>query len=329
MSMSSGLIIIITLAKLALRVDAEITVDNSTSGNTSVSLEDYVESYRRQFTTYIEDHNNRVDALHKLYEKNLESVEIQKQFLLDRIRQAEEHLFPLELLNSQSKKCVSKYRNEMPNSGRAQSDISECLEAARYQLKEIGADPRRTVKILENYYSKIFEESATNCLAEVNTPFKCVEEEILSANEFTINNNLKFDEEMDNSEHQARTHIKAVFNCSFVIHFQTAMAIAEAKVNIELCMKSEDNYCACQDGHTCENLQHVRPSELNSENITISNSLYGKSKSCLLLAASPEEENKPKEEAAAKAKPESPKKDNRKEAAAAPTKGAKKKKKRT
>uniref|UniRef100_A0A1B0GG99 Uncharacterized protein n=1 Tax=Glossina morsitans morsitans TaxID=37546 RepID=A0A1B0GG99_GLOMM len=177
----------------------------------------------------------------------------------------------------------------MPSSATTQDDISECLKTAKYQLRDIGTGPRQLLKALNNYYSNNFEKSISSCLAEVNTPFTCIEEEIRSANEFTINHNLKFDEEIDNSEHYARAHIKAALNCSFVVHFQAAMAIAETKLNIDLCMKSEDNYCMCKEGYTCNNLQRVPLSDLNSKNIAITNSLYGTSNTCLLLTASSEE----------------------------------------
>uniref|UniRef100_A0A1A9VUU2 Protein TsetseEP domain-containing protein n=1 Tax=Glossina austeni TaxID=7395 RepID=A0A1A9VUU2_GLOAU len=291
--MPLGIIIILiaALAKLTLGVDVVTQIANTTAGGTNVHLEDYIESYRRQFTANLDDYNNRIDALHKLFERNLETVEIQKHLLLDRIRQTDEGLFPLELLNVQNKKCVSKHRNEIPSSAGTQDDISKCLETAKYQLRDIGTEPRQLLKALNNYYSNNFEKSISSCLAEANTPFTCVEGEILKANEFTINHNLKFNEEMDNSEHYARAHIKAALNCSFVIHFQAAMSIAETKLNIDLCMKSEDNYCMCKEGYTCNNLQRVPLSDLNSENIAIANPLYGTSNTCLMLTASSEGED--------------------------------------
>ncbi|KAL9900635.1 uncharacterized protein ACN427_007762 [Glossina fuscipes fuscipes] len=289
MPLGITIVLIAAWARLTLGADVATEIANTTPGNTKVSLEDYLESHRRQFAAHLDDYNNRIDALHKLFEKNLETIEIQKQLLLDRIRQAEERLFPLELLNEQSKKCVSKYRNDMPNSARTQDDISECLDVAKYQVRVIGTEPRELLKTLNNYYANNFEKSISNCLAEVNTPYTCIEEQIFNANEFTVDHNLKFDEQMDNSEHYARAHIKAALNCSFVIDFQAAMAIAEIKLNIDLCMKSNDNYCMCKQGHTCNNLQRVPLSDLNSENITITNSLYGTSNTCLLLTASSEE----------------------------------------
>lgn len=152
--------------------------NTTTAGGTNVHLEDYIESYRRQFSANLDDYNDRIDALLKLFEKNLETVEIQKHLLLDRIRQTDERLFPLELLNVESKECVSKHRNDMPSSATTQDDISECLKTAKYQLRDIGTEPRQLLKALNNYYSNNFEKSISSCLANVNTPFTCIEKEV-------------------------------------------------------------------------------------------------------------------------------------------------------
>lgn len=138
------------------------TTNNS---NSTIRTEDYISLNKQQYDRNLQELDVQLEIFKQNYAASLETINIQRDMLLDTMQQNEEKLNPLLVLSDLSKKCVNKYRSKIPTIAATKTKINSCVSTASNRLQSLLAQPTSSRNSLDNYYKNTFDRRVANCKA--------------------------------------------------------------------------------------------------------------------------------------------------------------------
>uniref|UniRef100_A0A1A9VUU1 Uncharacterized protein n=1 Tax=Glossina austeni TaxID=7395 RepID=A0A1A9VUU1_GLOAU len=276
--------ILITLA--AAISTLKVNANGSKELNETLTIDTYIEFYKRQHSARIRNFKNRLRAFMSVYENKIELIREQERFLYRHMQFLESNLYTMEYLSGLNKYCIARYRGNVPSVTSIKQTMQLCVEMAKDNAKNLLNDAQRTIDHLNEYYETTFLNAAAKIRNLRNDGLALLDDDVLKANEYAFEIKRRFDNDLESAECQARTFTRLALNCSLSVHFDTAIALVEVKSKIQSCLKGQE-FCTCKDTYACNNVKEVNVDVLNAKSIFTSNEVDSikKSKTCLLLKA--------------------------------------------
>ncbi|XP_005190979.3 uncharacterized protein LOC101900116 [Musca domestica] len=274
---------------ILLSVVAASTAQNSTTNVTTIRIDDYIAANKRNFENTIRDCNYKLLAFEELYNGRLDTIDIQKDLLVDTLRSNNERLSTLAFLSDSSKSCVNKYQNSLPTEYNVTVTIQNCTSSAKNAYRTLVTDARETRSNLEYYYDVTLNEelkkcgNSSNVTAQTNYTL-CVTTVIDTANVYAFENHKIFNSQMEEAACSANTQIKKALDCSFNSQGNVFQAISATNLQVNMCIQGTNSAATCP-GYYCQNVERVPASAVNPKNQTMPNPFYGRNgtTSCLML----------------------------------------------
>ncbi|XP_013115474.2 uncharacterized protein LOC106093046 [Stomoxys calcitrans] len=243
--------------------------------NTTTHLDAYIEANRRHHNAILQDYENRMEMFETNYNESLKTIDIQLEFLVNAIRENEEALNTLELLNELNKECVNKYKPSLPEEEVTKALVQSCSYSAYKRLPSLEEDLMETRMNLKDYYARTFETDVTLCDNET-----CVNNVVSKANSFTATNQKTFATQMDTATCLGKGSLKTALDCSFTAQSNALSLLASTKTLIDRCSQKAD----CKPGGYCEHVEKISSHMVNYTKPMVDNPFYGKNEtsSCLL-----------------------------------------------
>uniref|UniRef100_A0A1B0ACM6 Secreted protein n=1 Tax=Glossina pallidipes TaxID=7398 RepID=A0A1B0ACM6_GLOPL len=274
--------VLITLA--AAISTLKVNANESKEFNETLTIDTYIEFYKRQHSARIRNFKNRLRAFMSIYENKIELIREQERFLYYHRQFLESNLYTMEYLSGLNKHCIARYRGNVPSVTSIRQTMELCVEMAKDNSKNLLNNAQQTVDHLNEYYETTFLNAAAKIRTMKNDGLALLDDEVLKANEYVHEIKRRFDNDLESAEFQARAFTKLALNCSLSVHFDTAIALVEVKSKIQSCLKGQE-FCTCKDTYACNNVKEVKPAVLSAKSIFTSNEVDSskKSKTCILL----------------------------------------------
>uniref|UniRef100_A0A1A9X172 Protein TsetseEP domain-containing protein n=1 Tax=Glossina brevipalpis TaxID=37001 RepID=A0A1A9X172_9MUSC len=274
----------ILIAVAATISTLKVYAGKSKYNNETLTIDSYIEFYKRQHSAKIRNFKTRLQTFLGLYEHNFEIIQQQGRFLHQHMQFLEHNLYPMEYLSRINKHCIARYHGSIPSITTFKDTMELCVEMAKVSSKNLLDKAQRCIDQLKEYYDTIFLSAAANIRNVKDNAMMLLDNEVLKANEYTFETKNRFDNELQSAEYLAGTFIKFALNCSLSVHFNAAFALVEVKSKIQSCLRGHE-FCACKDSYACNNVREVNATVLNAKIIVSSNDVDSgnKSKTCILL----------------------------------------------
>uniref|UniRef100_A0A1I8PBC6 Protein TsetseEP domain-containing protein n=1 Tax=Stomoxys calcitrans TaxID=35570 RepID=A0A1I8PBC6_STOCA len=278
----------VALARAEQNLVAHIEHRNST--NSSMRNDDYIDAQRRQHAFNIWYYDVQINFFKDSYLDRVNAMEYQKDSLLDKVKTANEQLYPLTLLSDFSKVCVKKYQAIMPSREWVKYQMDICISEASMEVDWLASYMASTNNTLQTYYRTTFEKEVTACQTKYNSSMSanqtlCLADVVSTTNTFTYNNQKTFSTQLEAAKNSADMDIKTLHECSFAIQNTTLSKIAEANTRIDRCIHGADDCPSCH-GHFCNDVSYMSSSSIDTKNATMYNPFYGRQEigDCLMLS---------------------------------------------
>ncbi|XP_073820330.1 uncharacterized protein [Musca autumnalis] len=273
---------------IILAVVAVANAQNSTNTTTTVRIDDYIAANKRNYENNIKEYDLKLQAFEELFNGRLDTIDTQKDFMIDSLKLTNERLNTLEFLSDLSKSCVSRYQNSLPTEYNITMTIQNCTATAKSYYNSLISDARTTRNSLEYYYDVTLNNDLNKCGSGLNVTSQpnytlCVTTAIEKANVYTIENRKTFNNQMDSASCAANGHVNKALDCSFTAQSNAFQSISSANIQIDMCIQG-NNSTACS-GYYCQNVERISANSVNPKNQTMPNPFYGRNEtlSCLML----------------------------------------------
>ncbi|XP_075146771.1 uncharacterized protein LOC142221086 [Haematobia irritans] len=251
--------------------------------------DDYLNAHRRQYAANIWYYDLQITQFKQAYLDRAQSLDFQKEPLINEIIRADESLYPLTLLSEFSKSCVQKYKSLIPSMSWAKLAVDNCISTATSQATNVVSSMSSTNRTLQTYYSTNFEKDVTACQTKFNASMStdytmCLANTVAATNAYTLNNQKTFSNQMQSATNTANVYIKTANECIFAVHNTTLTKISEANTRIDGCIQGRDDCSQCS-GHFCPDVYYMPAAYMDPKNATMVNPFYGRNETgnCLML----------------------------------------------
>ncbi|XP_061400275.1 uncharacterized protein LOC133335999 [Musca vetustissima] len=273
---------------LLVVVIAAVKAQNTTNNITAIRIDDYIAANKRNYENNVKEYDFKLQAFEELYNGRLNTIDVQKDFMIDSLKLTNERLSTLEFLSDYSKNCVAKYQTTLPTEYNVTVTLQNCTASAKSYYNTLVTDARTTRNSLEYYYDVTLNNELKKCDNIVNKTSQanytlCVTNVIENANVYTIENRKAFNSQMETANCAANGQVHKALDCSFTAQSNTFQLMSTVNIQIDMCIQGT-NSTACS-GYYCQNVERIPANSINPKNQTMTNPFFGRNEtlSCLML----------------------------------------------